>query len=229
MCAIPLLLTACDAVAPSGLNAGGESFIRQPKVEVCHLDDDTGDYRLIEVAAPALDAHLEHGDAPAGEPVPNQDGFEFDETCQPVASVVTVDACYVSGEFQADVTVDLSTGDITSADACDFFGNCVPGGIASPVPVTSLSEITGFVYEEVNQQADQVAGGCDNSFADAIEVVYVRVDGDVFSGMAEVTCDGTAIDSFDPFAMLSEGACPTDGARPEALVTFERNLLSAAD
>ena len=213
VCALPFALTACDTMTPS--SASADLLARQPKVEVCHLDDE-GAYELIEIAAPALDGHLGHGDGQVGDPVQGQDGFEFDEACQPVASVVTVDACYTSGEFQADLTIDLSTGEITSTDACNFFEDCSPSGSVSPVPVASFSEITGFVYEEV----DQSGSGCPDAFVST----YDRSDGDVFQGTTAVRCGIETIDSFNNAAMLSEGACPVDGARPAALVAFEREL-----
>ena len=55
---------------------------KKAKVDVCHLDDE-GNYKLISIADPALDAHLNHGDGvPRGE-VPGQPNYEFDETCTP--------------------------------------------------------------------------------------------------------------------------------------------------
>ena len=47
---------------------------------------------LIFVAAAAVDAHLNHGDARIGEPVPNQTGMHFSDACEPTPSrrVITV-------------------------------------------------------------------------------------------------------------------------------------------
>ena len=54
-------------------------FAGQEKVSVCHLTAN-GDYVLIDIADPALDAHLAHGDAMVG------DGF--DENCNPILYVL---------------------------------------------------------------------------------------------------------------------------------------------
>ena len=39
-----------------------ESKLRKEKVDICHLDSDTGEYHTINVSVNALDAHLAHGD-----------------------------------------------------------------------------------------------------------------------------------------------------------------------
>ena len=54
-------------------------FAGQDKVSVCHLNI-LGEYDLIEIADPALDAHLAHGDVVVG------DGF--DESCTPIVHVL---------------------------------------------------------------------------------------------------------------------------------------------
>ncbi len=58
--------------APAALAQG------QAKVPVCHLDEN-GDYVLINIADPALDAHRAHGDLVVGEDV--------NENCEPLAPV----------------------------------------------------------------------------------------------------------------------------------------------
>ena len=68
----------------------------QTKVDVCHYDAETDAYELINIADPAVDAHIKHGDAQPGDAVPTMEGFEFDDTCTPKSVVVVVEmtACF---------------------------------------------------------------------------------------------------------------------------------------
>jgi hypothetical protein len=52
-------------------------------VDVCHVTDN-GSFQLIRVAAPALPAHIDHGDGFPGGPVPDNPDLEFDDNCQEV-------------------------------------------------------------------------------------------------------------------------------------------------
>lgn len=95
-----LTLAACDATAPdvatSEVAPSAESFHvrtydaqtgetsghRQAKVDVCHYVAGTDTYKLISVGAPALSAHLRHGDGVPGGEVPGADVLSvFDEDC----------------------------------------------------------------------------------------------------------------------------------------------------
>ena len=101
-----LALAGCDAAGPDPATAGpatadaravggfttvrmsGDGPVvtgRPAKVAVCHYDDDAGAFRLIEVGAPALPAHVRHGDGVPGGAVPGQEGSTFDAACAPVA------------------------------------------------------------------------------------------------------------------------------------------------
>ena len=209
---LSLTLTACDALIPTSETA--DALARQAKVAICHEGDDG--YELIEIAAPAVDAHLAHGDGFVGDAVPGQDGAVFDEACQPVVQDVTVEACYTDNEDNSlDVLVDLGTGDLTATEPCAFFGgNCVASGTVTPVGVDTLGAVTGFVYTETNTLADPDGGGCDAGGPDVIETTFTRVEGDTFSGLALALCDGQPLDSGFTFeATLSEGACAT-ASRP---------------
>lgn len=55
----------------------------QDKIAVCHVEGN-GTYHLIEIADPAYETHIGHGDADVGETVPGQPGFVFDAECNPV-------------------------------------------------------------------------------------------------------------------------------------------------
>ena len=68
-------------VAPATALAGGE------KVAVCHLDADTGTFHLITVSDSAFPAHVAHGDASPGDPVPGKEGYEFGPSCELLSPV----------------------------------------------------------------------------------------------------------------------------------------------
>jgi hypothetical protein len=50
------------------------------KVDICHRTG-SGSYHLINVSANAEKAHLRHGDARPGDPVPDQEGKVFGDDC----------------------------------------------------------------------------------------------------------------------------------------------------
>jgi len=54
------------------------------KVDVCHYDKDSGTFIKINISDNAWDAHIAHGDAAPGEPVPTMPGYKFDSECVPV-------------------------------------------------------------------------------------------------------------------------------------------------
>jgi hypothetical protein len=57
---------------------------RPERVEVCRYDAEADTYKLITVGAPALVAHLRKGGGVPGGAVPDQEGYVFDEACQPM-------------------------------------------------------------------------------------------------------------------------------------------------
>jgi hypothetical protein len=77
----PTADATADAALTAAARPGGAGMAR---VAVCHYDDDA--YKLITVAAPAVAAHLRHGDGLPGGAVPGPEGYVFDEACQPVLS-----------------------------------------------------------------------------------------------------------------------------------------------
>lgn len=76
------------------------------KVDVCHRDD-TGSFRLITVAAPAVSAHRQHGDALPSEPVPGHAGFIFDDNCQ--EKPATTCPCDFSPSALAELGIDMES------------------------------------------------------------------------------------------------------------------------
>lgn len=77
------LLVATGLLATS-LAPTGSAGARAEKVDVCHNGDDG--WEQINIAEQAFPAHIEHGDAGPGEPVPGSTTGEiFDDSCVPVA------------------------------------------------------------------------------------------------------------------------------------------------
>lgn len=204
--------------------SAGDALARQEKVDVCHRSDDSDAYYLTQIAAPALDAHLAHGDGQVGDAVPDQEDAVFDEACQPEATIVApLAACYTDNEDNSvNVLIDLQTGAITATESCPYFGgNCAADGTASPAD--DLGGITGFAYNEINTAADPDGGGCDAGGPDRVENTFTRSDGDSFAGEAVAFCDGEALGAFNFTATLTDGACPVqDGAE----TAFSRGVLT---
>ena len=100
------------AVALSAFS--GPVLAGQEKVPVCHLDED-GNYILINIADPAVEKHIEHGDEIAG-------GNVLDGNCEPVS--VAQEGCFsFSGSWivtTGDVVQDISGGIAAySTNQCD--------------------------------------------------------------------------------------------------------------
>lgn len=55
----------------------------QERIHVCHTSKH-GEFRKITIAQAALEAHIAHGDGVIGAGVPGNNGYIFDENCQPV-------------------------------------------------------------------------------------------------------------------------------------------------
>ena len=51
------------------------------KVDVCHLDKDSGAYHLINISDNAFDQHVAHGDAAPGQAVPGMQHYIFNSDC----------------------------------------------------------------------------------------------------------------------------------------------------
>jgi hypothetical protein len=74
------VLGVLGGVAVLGLNKGGVHAAPAGKVAICHATG-SGSYRRIEISANAVDAHLAHGDAVPGAPVPGGGGQVFGDDC----------------------------------------------------------------------------------------------------------------------------------------------------
>jgi hypothetical protein len=83
-------LAACDADSPLSTDIEPPPTalaFAAARLPVCHLtSSETNEYVPIEVAEPAFDVHIAHGDAAIGDPVPDMEGYVFGDACQPVAA-----------------------------------------------------------------------------------------------------------------------------------------------
>jgi hypothetical protein len=87
-----VLLVAVSLV--TALLASGVALAGGPeKVDVCHHEGN-GSYHLINISSSALPAHIEHGDALPGDPVPGMEGKKFDENCNIVDAGPSVTSGY---------------------------------------------------------------------------------------------------------------------------------------
>ena len=105
----------------------GTAVAKAEKTDVCHLNS-LGAWQTNNVTVKAADAHLRHGDALPGDPVPAMTGYEFGEDC----SLVLVDSggigapCTSCGECESDWCLDDGSGeDGICTDFC--VGTCPEG------------------------------------------------------------------------------------------------------
>jgi hypothetical protein len=93
------VLGALGGAAALGLSQGRVLAAPANKVAICHRTGN-GSYHRIEINGNALDAHLDHGDALPGDPVPGEDDLVFGEDCSvEEAPPTTVRACSPPMEF----------------------------------------------------------------------------------------------------------------------------------
>ena len=127
-----LALGACSDIdptspdlAPSDLEAA-----KQAKVGVCHYSaDDGGSFHLISIAAPAVAAHMAHGDGLPGSPQPGNAGW-FTDDCGTLAVMLIPSTTIEYGTFgggggavfAADECPAGSVGTGFSGNAESYFG-----------------------------------------------------------------------------------------------------------
>ena len=121
---------------------------QRERLALCHIDED-GVYHRVEVAEPAYDNHIAHGDAAIGDPVPNMDGFTFDENCQPEATFPSID-CVGFPVFSSTLYVDFGGTYFLSLDEVIVYedshctvvfdtGSGVGHGVYAPAPYDPLA------------------------------------------------------------------------------------------
>ena len=149
--ALMLLAVACGgspvdnpvAPSPTGSLAGGgvgplsstdgtalPGVLGGMKTELCHRTNGKKGFVKISVAAPAVPAHLDHGDGGIGDPVPGMEGYEFDASCMPVRSapdclplVTDSHAAFKARFTDGDILSNFNT--VKTSNACTL-GQTVP-------------------------------------------------------------------------------------------------------
>jgi hypothetical protein len=131
--------TSPVAPAPAGrspLAGASDSTSNRPdgtKVQLCHRTGGANPFVPLTVAAAAVDAHIEHGDGRAGQPVPGMAGMTFNADCTftPSRQVVTVTGTWngTSYVFHQLLTV-TSTGEVDAT--------AVVSGFADPMRLVLL-------------------------------------------------------------------------------------------
>lgn len=129
--------------------AAGAASRRPPLETVCHAGDD-GEFRALDLPAPAAAAHRAHGDPEPGDVVPGVAGQVFDEDCRPVTTAPDTDG---------DGTPDLE-----EAVVCISMDGVLVHRVGA---ATCRSSIGAFAYAE-GVGADARADGGDGNRAVAV-------------------------------------------------------------
>ena len=83
--------TAIDAATLAAKKTAAEADVESgEKVAICHRTNGTRGFILLSIAESAVEAHLAHGDGRIGDPVPDQAGMVFDESCTPIPDRRTI-------------------------------------------------------------------------------------------------------------------------------------------
>lgn len=115
-------------IVAGALALPGAASAKQAKADVCH-DGDAG-WELINIAEPAVDAHLAHGDALPGDLVPDMAGFEFGDDCRPVEALAKA-GCFETAVGGFFVLTDGTNPQLFNGAGVDIYRD---------------SECTDFIY-----------------------------------------------------------------------------------
>jgi len=189
----------------------------QPKQDVCHLDGDSGTYFILNVAAPAVSAHLGHGDylpltfyedadgdgfgaGPAFQGCEIPPGFaDNDADCDdsdPAVNPAATEVCNgIDDDCDAGIDEGLTFDDdgdgFTTPDSCEGSKDDCDDGDASVHPGAA---------ETCNSTDDDCDGSVD-------EGLTFDADGDGFT--SPVSCEGSANDCDDGDPDVFPGAPET--------------------
>jgi hypothetical protein len=188
-----LALAACDAATPVATDSEPPPTtlaFAAARLPVCHLTSSaTNEYIAIEVAEPAFDVHISHGDVGIGGPVPAMEGYVFDEACQPMAPVAAACPCFDEADLEAFVlTSNPTLGDIDNDGRRDVLLLYAGGGEAEIAAVSDLSGEHGcWMRRNVDGQvlADLVDADISRAEAQACATVIFGEGAD-----RGLTCEG---------------------------------------
>lgn len=202
-----LALALCVLAAPA-------AEAKQPKQDVCHLDADSGTYFILNIAAPAVPAHLAHGDylpltfyqdsdgdgfgaGPAFQGCAIPAGFaDNDDDCDDTDAAVNPAATEVCNGIDDDcdagidegLTFDLDGDGFSTPDSCEGTKDDCDDGDSAVHPGAT---------ETCNSTDDDCDGSVD-------EGLTFDADGDGFT--SPISCEGSANDCNDNNANVFPGA-----------------------
>lgn len=173
----------------------------QNKIDVCHYDADADEYFLINIAEPALKAHIAQGGGVPGGDVPGLAYHTFDEACQPQTIYTIVDF------NEASQTVG-DGGTTNQASVWDFNVNLngLIGGAG--VSLTDDSNVPGYSWEGNTYLAD---GGSTCRY----QIVSIRARAELNGDVERIDFDGY---STNPYGHLSSPWDLLNGDRPTLIV-----------
>ena len=127
---VPLLVFAACTVNPASRDVsyreGALTQVEQGRVTICHQPPDATQPKTMVVAAPAVSAHLHHGDV-VGECASGCTASTCDD-----ANACTMDTCLADGTC-SHVAVDCDDGNPCTTDLCDPVQGC----ITTAAPITT--------------------------------------------------------------------------------------------
>jgi len=204
----------CALAVAVALAAAPAAMAKQPKQDVCHYDADSGTYSIINVAAPAVPAHLGHGDflpltfyadddgdgygaGPAFQGCEIPAGFaDNDDDCDDTDAAVNPGAEEVCNGIDDDcdaavdegLTFDDDGDGFTTPDSCEGSMNDCDDGDADVFP--GATEVCNGIDDDCDTDVDEGL-----TFDD---------DGDGYTTPG--SCEGSMDDCDDTDAGVNPGA-----------------------
>jgi hypothetical protein len=213
---------ACDRgmnqpIAPSPSvdhPAGGVSANGAATIDICHRTSGAAEFVPMSLPPAAVQAHMDHGDAPVGAPVPGQSGMRFAADCTAVAIVravitfrdLTTNAAPISSYAESGMTLVTTTA---TWQAVTTFGN--PAPFIQFIRAASAPTMTGEV--------SITAGGGTFTFTSvdiysSVTPIPYRFTG-LLNSATVFTVEGTQPNTFGNFATITN---PNPAALIDTLV-----------
>jgi hypothetical protein len=216
------LATACgrgdvnNPVSPTsatGISLGGDNgpastpstlavkATAQTKVDVCHRTEGTNNFVLITIAAPSVEAHLNHGDGRVGDPVPGQPGTVFDANCTlAMPAVPLTNGDFETGNFDGWTLFTTEFGGIGTPEVVLFDTN--GDSVLTRSARFNVGQIGGPCG--IGSVCPEQGGGIFQSFSTGAGQLFIAVDiaaqsegNNGAGGLFTLFLDGVQVDSFD--------------------------------
>jgi hypothetical protein len=207
------MLLASHALCSSPAIAAGSQ-----KVTICHFPpDDPANFQTITIKAPALAAHLQHGDFLG--PCAN-DCLLFASVCDD-NDPCTVDTCKPDGTCAAPLPINCDDGNACTSDSCNpSTGDCVN----TPTTGASCNDTNGCTTGNACNATGQCVGtpitGCCAADADCNDNNACTTN---TCNLATNTCSSTPRNCNDNDACTADSCLPSDGSCVHAPVSCDDN------